>query len=110
MQNTRVLAIGVKYFLLFLSKVNIGKKYDQNDEYGKCRNRTTLEAPFSTSASISSADKSATLKPLTVNMCQYTLQYNNGAIDNNTKIYRSQTHKVGRNIKDTHQNECKQHG
>lgn len=42
-------------------------------------------------------------------MRQYTFQYNNGAIDNNTEIYRPQAHKVGRNIKDTHQNECKQH-
>ena len=40
-------------------------------------------------------------------MRQYTFQYNNGAIDNNTEIYRPQAHKVGRNIKDTHQNECK---
>ena len=57
MQNTRVLAIGVKYFPSIPVKVNIGKNTIRMMNTANVADRTTLEAPFSTSASISFADK-----------------------------------------------------
>ena len=43
-------------------------------------------------------------------MGQDTFEYHNGAVDNNTKVYRSQTHQVSRDIEQPHHNKGKQHG
>ncbi|CDE62390.1 putative uncharacterized protein [Parabacteroides sp. CAG:409] len=45
-----------------------------------------------------------------INMCQDSFQDNNRAIHHNTEVDRSQTHQVGRNIRDAHQDESEQHG
>ena len=55
MQNTKVLAIGVKYFPSMPPNVKIGKKTIKIISTAKVAERTTLLAPASTSSAISSA-------------------------------------------------------
>ena len=57
MQNTNVFAIGVKYFPSIPLSVSIGKNTIRMMNTANVAERTTPEAPFSTSSSISVPDK-----------------------------------------------------
>ena len=57
MQNTSVFAIGVKYFPSIPFRVRMGKNTIRMMKTANVAERTTPEAPFSTSSSISVFDK-----------------------------------------------------
>ena len=43
-------------------------------------------------------------------MGQDAFEYHNGAVDNNTEVYRPQAHQIGRDIEQPHHDKSKQHG
>ena len=92
MQNTSVLAMGVKYFPSIPFNVRMGKKTIRIINTAKVAERATPEAPFSTSLSISLRVSVRPRNCFSVNVGEDTFQYNDRAIYYNTKVNGTETH------------------
>ncbi|CCY92355.1 unknown [Bacteroides sp. CAG:1076] len=85
------------------------EEYNQNDKYGKCSTSHYMSGTFFHFTIHFLTTQGTSSQSPSVQVSQNTFQNNNGAIHYNTKIDGTQTHQIGRHIKDTHQDKSKKH-